>query len=183
MPIDYGRTTQHTVGGIRGLFVKVSFDGRFGNHRFAGQIRLIYLQRNSLEQRTVGRHFLARFQNDDIAHHHILAGYFLYVSVANYLDQRFFVDGVQQVELLVGIVFKEEADTRSQQNGGNDTDGFGVFVLDNRDYQRKQGCHQQYFYDRILKFLQIKFEKRRTFRRSQQVYSMRGAALAHFFIG
>ena len=37
--------------------------------------------------------------------------------------------------------FKEETDTRSQQDSGYDTDRFGVLIFDNGNNQRKDGCN------------------------------------------
>ena len=54
----------------------------------------------------------------------------MYLSVADDRYRSFFAHRIQQVELLVGIVFKIEADTGCQKDGEEDTDGFGVFVFD-----------------------------------------------------
>ena len=53
----------------------------------------------------------------------------MYLSVTDDCYRSFFAYRIQQVELLVGIVFKLEADTGCQKDGEEDTDGFGVFAF------------------------------------------------------
>ena len=36
---------------------------------------------------------------------------------------------IQQIKFFISIIFKEEADSGSQQYGGNNTDCFGIFIL------------------------------------------------------
>ena len=142
MAVDHRRTSQHAVGSIRSFFIEIGFDSCFRNYRLTGQVGFVDLQGNRLQQFAVGRYFFTGFQQYDIAYHYILAGYFLHVTVTYHLDQRLFVDGIQQVELLVGIVFEEETDTSSQQDSSYDTNGFGILVLDYRNDQREQGSYK-----------------------------------------
>ena len=183
MPVDYRCTAQHTIGSISGFFIEIGFHGSFGYHRLTCKIGFVYLQGNGFQQFTVSRDFLAGFQNNNIADHHILTGNFLYAPVTDNLYQCFLVHRIQQIELFIGIVFKKETDTRSQQDSSYDTDCFGILVLYYGDNQREESGHQQYSYYRVFKLFQIEFPQRRTLRGCQQVYTMLGTALPYFIVG
>ena len=169
--VHHGGAAQHAVGGVGGVLVEVGLDGGLADDGLARQVRFIDLQGDGLEQLSVGGHFFARLQHDDVAHNHILAGNLLHVSVADDLDFGLLVHLVQQVELLVGVVFKEESDARGQQDGGDDDD------------QREESGHQQHFDHRVLEFLQVEFPHRRAFGGRQQVDAVFGTALPHLFVG
>ena len=181
--VHHGGAAQHAVGGVGGVLVEVGFDGGLADDGFARQVRFVDLQGDGLEQLAVGGHLFARLQHDDVAHNHILAGNLLHVSVADDLDFRLLVHLVQQVELLVGVVFKEESDARGQQDGGDDAYGLGIFVLHDGDDQREEGGHEQHLDHRVLEFLQVEFPHGGTFGGRHQVDAVFGTAFPYLFVG
>jgi 3'-phosphoadenosine 5'-phosphosulfate sulfotransferase (PAPS reductase)/FAD synthetase len=46
--------------------------------------------------------------------HYVFTRDFLYASVSDHFYQSFFIDCIQQIELLAGIIFEEETDSGSQ---------------------------------------------------------------------
>ena len=129
MTIYNRSTTQYTIGSICSFFIKISFYSRLTNYRFTSQIRFIDLQRNSFQQFTVSRNFFSCFQNDDISYYHIFPGNLLHATITDNFHQSFLIDRIQQIKFFISIIFKEEADSGSQQYGGNNTDCFGIFIL------------------------------------------------------
>ena len=114
MSIHYCSATHHQIGGISRFFIKISFYSSFINNRFSGQIGFVHLQRNSFQQLSISGNFFTCFQNDDITYHYVFTRDFLYASVSDHFYQGFFIDCIQQIELLAGIIFEEETDSGSQ---------------------------------------------------------------------
>ena len=114
MSIHHCSATHHQIGGISRFFIKISFYSSFINNRFSGQIGFVHLQRNSFQQLSISGNFFTCFQNDDITYHYVFTRDFLYASVSDHFYQSFFIDCIQQIELLAGIIFEEETDSGSQ---------------------------------------------------------------------
>ncbi len=108
------------VGGISRLRIEIGLIGRLADDRLAGKGRLVDLQGDRLEQRTVGRHLLARFQDHDIADDHLFLGDLLDLAVADDLDHHVVVDRVEDIERLVGFHLEEEADAAGQHDREED---------------------------------------------------------------
>jgi len=178
-----GGSSHHAVGGVGGLVVEVGFVGGLVHHQFSGQARLVDLQRDGLHQLSVGRHFLAGVQYDDVAHDHVFSWNLVYFSVSDDGDGCFFSHLVEEVELLVGVVFKVESYARGEEDGEEYSDGFGILAFDDGDDEREYGSHQQDADDGVLEFLQVKFPYGRSFGWSQQVGSMLGTAFPYLFVG
>ena len=133
MPVSNGCTAHHAVRRISSFFVKVSFHGSLVYHQFSCQTRFIHLKRYGFQQDTVGWHFFTRVQNDDITYHHIFAGNLVYLPVSDNRNRSFFAHCIQQVELFVCIVFEIESDACSQKDSKENANGFGIFILNNRN--------------------------------------------------
>ena len=76
--------------------------------RFAGEGRLVDVERDSFEQLTVGGDLIAGVENHDVSDHYILAGNLHRVPVTDDLHRLVVVDLVEDGELLLGLVFEEE---------------------------------------------------------------------------
>ena len=85
MPVDYRCATQHAIGSVRSLFIKISFYNGFGNNRLTRKIGFVYLQGNGFQQLTVGRDLLTGFQNYNITDYHLLTGNLLYTPITDNL--------------------------------------------------------------------------------------------------
>ena len=118
----------------------------------------------------------------DIAYNNFLARDFLNLSVSTDGYRCFFTHGIQQVELLVGIVFKIKPDTSSQEDGEEDTDGFGIFAFDDGDDERKERCHQQDTDNGVIEFFEVEFPHGGSFGRGQKVPPIRFSAFLDLFV-
>ncbi len=147
-----GGPPHHAVRGIRGVCVEIGLVGCLVHHQFAGQARLVHLQRDSFDELSVGRDFLAGVQDDDVADDDVLAGYFVDFPAPQDGDGRFLAHLVQQVEFLVGVVFEVEADAGGQEDCEEDADGLGVLVFNDGDDEREDRSYQQDADDRVLEF-------------------------------
>ena len=120
MAIHDAGAAHDDVGGISRLRIEIGLIGRLADDRLAGKGRLVDLQGDRLEQRTVGRHLLARLQDHDIADDHLFLGDLLDLAVADDLDHHVVVDGVEDIERLVGFYLEEEADATGQHDREED---------------------------------------------------------------
>ena len=114
---------QCLIGGVGGFCVKFLGVGRLAHHRFAGQGRLIDLQRYGFDQSAVGWHLCTRTKDDDITHDDVALRHFGSNAVSHHLHGVFVAHCVQQVEGTIGFDFKPKSDTCSQDHGYKDTDG------------------------------------------------------------
>ena len=152
VPVGDGGSPHHAVRGIRGFLVEVGFVGRLVHHQLSGQARFVDLQRDGFDELSVGRDFLAGVQDDDVADHDVLAGYFVDFAVSDDGDGRLLTHLVEQVELLVGVVLEVEADAGGQEDGEEDADGLGVLVFGDGDDEREDCRYQQDADDGVLEF-------------------------------
>ena len=133
MTIGYSGTTHHLVRRISSLLIKMSLIGRFSNHQLARQRRFIYLQRHRLKQFTIGRNLFASIKDNDIPYHNFLAGNLANLSVTYHRNGNLFAHRIQQVELLISIIFKVKADACSQKYSKENTDSLSIFIFEYRD--------------------------------------------------
>ena len=136
---------------------------------------------------TVGRHLIAGFENHNVAHHHVFAGYRGYVSVAQYLHGHIVVHLVEHLEFLVGIHFHEE----THKSGKRDSDENAKRLKEHsgrlakshhliaRNAYGKHQSHEQYLDKRVVEFLYKLRPQRCLFGRSEQVCTIFDAALSH----
>ena len=133
MPVGNGCTAHHAVRGVGSFFVKVSFHCSLVYHQFSCQTRFIHLKRYGFQQDAIGRNLLTRIKDDYISHHYVLTGNLVHFPVTDDGDGRFLTHCIQQVKLLVRIVFEIESDACSQKDSKENANGFGIFILNNRN--------------------------------------------------
>ncbi len=85
--------------------------------RFAGEGRLVDVERHGLYQLAVSGHLVAGVEDDDVIHHDILAGYLHRVAVSDDLHRLVVVDLVEDGKFFLGLVFKEKRQARGQDDG------------------------------------------------------------------
>ena len=90
MAIGYGGATHHFVAWVSRFIIERGFVGGLVHHQFTCESRFVDLQGDGFQQSTVGRHFLAGVQNDNIANHHFLSWNFLNLSISTDGDGCFF---------------------------------------------------------------------------------------------
>ena len=178
-----GRAAQQPVRRIGRFGVEQRLIDKLVGLGFAREGRFIDLQRNGLDQLSVGRNRLAGFEAYQIADDHLAAGNFGHDAVAPHLDGLVVVDLIQPAEAPHGVPFEEKAHARGQQNGADDADGLGVVPLDEGHDQRERGGNKQNDDDRIAELLGKEFPGGVVARRSDDVLSMGGATGRRLFSG
>ena len=127
--VDNGGAAQHMIAGIGGVFFELF--GMYGlrGRGFAGEVGFVDLQRHGFEQFGVGGHFVAGFEQNDVAHDDLFLADFAHLSVADDAHGTVVVHLVEDVEFPGGIDFKPKGDAGSQENGAEDADGLVVFAV------------------------------------------------------
>ncbi len=95
--------------------------GRLAALRLARERRLVKHQIHCLQQLSVGRHLLARLEQNDIAHDHLTARHLMHIAVTNHLDGRIVIHLVEAAEGLLVLPLKDVAHTRGEQHSDGDT--------------------------------------------------------------
>ena len=93
---------------------------------------LVNLQVYRLHESAIRRHLVTSLDKDEVAHHHLAAGYLLHFSLAHHLDQLILAHLGEHTEAAGCITLEIEAYRRSQDDGGNDADGLHEVVLNKR---------------------------------------------------
>ena len=180
---DYRRAAHRMIRRIGSLGIEVSRVGRLVDLRFAGQRRLVDLQRDGFRQPSVGWYFLAALQDHRVADYDVALGYLGHVAVADDLDRRVVVGAVQHVEFFHRVVLEPEGDARGEEDCAEDTDRLGELVMDESYAERKQGGDQQDADHRIVELLEKEPPQRLAFGRGQHVGSVPLPALLDFGSG
>ena len=120
MTIHHRATTADIVGGIGGLLLEFRLVRRLATRRFTRQVRLIDPHGDGLYQASVGRHLVSRVEHYDIAHHHILALDALDFAATKHRHHLLIFSLVQDLELLVGALLKQETHRGGQHHRHED---------------------------------------------------------------
>ena len=170
----------------------------FRRQHLARQAAFVHLQVRGFYQLSVGRHFVARLHNDDIAYHHLPSWYLYHFLLqpsclsppSHHLHRLFLANLVQQVKAPGGIPFKVETHRRGQDDGCDDAHRLHEVLLHEGQHQRHHCCHQQDANHRVLVFFYIQTPHRLPLRRCQHVLAvllptrqhfLRRQSLSHFF--
>ena len=125
-----------------------------GNH-LTRQRRLVHLEVNGLKQTAVGRHFVTRLHDDDVAHHHLAPRNLMHTALAHHLHRLLLVHLREHIELLSGIALKIKPYGSGEENGYDDAYCLHEIVLHKSQNERNSGGNKQDADDRILIFLEI----------------------------
>ena len=149
----HGRAQGNVLCVCRRRFISGFYRLRHG--RLARKARLVNLQRHSLQEHAVGRHFIALAEYHYVAHYNVGARYFGYVSAADHLDGRLAAYGVELVETAGGVVLKIKGYACGKEYGTEDSYGLGILVLDYRHHERQAGCQQEYADNRVVELAEV----------------------------
>ena len=110
---------------------------RLGDHLLVGEHltcerALVNLQVYRLHETAIRRNLVTSLDKDEVAHHHLAAGYLLHLPLAHHLHQLILAHLGEHTEAAGCIALKIEAYRRSQDDGGNDADGLHEVVLNKR---------------------------------------------------
>ena len=188
--------SQHYVGGICGFIVFAVHGGGtrdglitvVGRHifiynGFTGKGRLVYLQVDSLDEPSVGRHLITNFQHHHIAHDNVTAGNLAHTPVAHHLHRLLLTDGSEHVKLSCGITLKIKTYARGKEDGKEDAYRLDKLALNKGKPQRHHRRHKKDAYDGIVEFFQIQPPQRCLRRRGEHVVAMFAAAFCGFRLG
>ena len=172
-----GASAQQQVHGIGGFMARNACFVRLPRRRLAGERTLVDGEGETLDYGTVGWHFLAGFQNHDVAYHDIATSHLRDMTRAQDLDHSAVVALVEQTELLVGIDFYQKAHQRGQHDSQKDAQGLKEYrgahvqpkILINRQTHRKRQCHKQNLDERVIKLLYELPPQRLTSRRGDYI--------------
>ena len=153
-----------------------------GDDGLTGERRLVNLEVGRLYQGTVGRNFVADFDNNDVADDNVLTRHLDHLAVAAHLDGRLLAQRRKHVELLCGVHLEPEAYRCGKHDGKDDADSLDKITVDGCQRERNDSCDKQDFNDRVLVFLKIEFPKGSPLGRSKRVLAMLLAALNYFVI-
>ncbi len=192
MPFHDLGTAHNPIGRESGILVKESRVGRLGAHGLTRQRRLVDLERNSLDQLSVGGNLLTGGNDNYITHNDVLLGHLSSVAVANHLDGLIVINLVEDCKLLVGPCFKVEGKPGGKEYGDENAKrlkehrsvGIGqcVILVARNAYRERTGNKKDY-YQRVLEFLEKSHEHRSLFGRSKYIYTMLTPAFQNLSIG
>ena len=119
--IDDRGATADVIGGIGSLMIELLFPNGLLCHRLASQRRLVDLQGYGLNQGAIGGDFVAWVDKHHVAYHHILSLDSCDMPVAHHRHLFLVFRLVQDVELMVGAQFEDEAHRGCQHHCDKDT--------------------------------------------------------------
>ena len=134
------------------------------------------------DQLNVSRYLITCREDYEVAHDQLVFGNLDHHSVAAYLHRFEVLVVFHRIELLFRAVLLPEAYTCGQKDGEDDANRLGEITLLDADSEGNCCRNKQYYDDRILKFLQIKFPPWGVGRWGQKVWTMFLSALQYFLI-
>ena len=103
--------------GSRGIFLHGS--------RFAGELRFVHQQSDRFDERAIGGHLLADFDEDAVADHDFAAGNECITAVAEHFHRHVVAGGVEHFEFAGGPALVPERQERREKDRCDDADAFG----------------------------------------------------------
>lgn len=137
------------------LGIEVSRVGRLVDLRFAGQRRLVDLQRDGLRQPSVGGHFSPLCRDHRVADYDVALGHLGHVATS-----RTTLTGVSSLvlfstsKIFIASYSNQKATPVAEEDCAEDTDRLGELVVDESYAERKQGGDQQDADHRIVELLE-----------------------------
>ena len=155
--VHHHRAAKHLVYGVCTFvfFAAISAPDSLFRYRFSRKRRLIHLQVDSFQQLSVSRNLVTCLYQYNIADHYFTAWNLYYMTVSSHLHRLFLADRGKHVELLGGILFKDETYCRGKEYCNKDTDCFYKVVFYKCQYQRNDSRNKQYLNYRVFVFLKI----------------------------
>ena len=179
------RSTQDTVGGISGLWVKVSHVSALMADGLTRERRLIDVKPDAVEQVAVGGNLSAGIEHDDVADHDVALRHLTGLAATDDLHGLIVIDLIEDGKLLLGIVLEPEGEARGKQDGDEDADRLKehgrrlaetvIFIEGNADGQ--QARNQQDDDERVLKLLQEFLPQGFFLGRGKDIGAMQASAL------
>ena len=99
------------VGGMVFIYHMLCHD------RLACERTLVTLQVGGLDQSRVGRNLIARLNNNDITHHHVMTGNLCHIAVASHLHGLLLAEGCEGVKLTRSVHLKHETHGCGYEDG------------------------------------------------------------------
>ena len=154
-------------------------DHMLRHDRLTCERTLVTLQVGGLDQSRVGRNLIARLNNNDIAHNHVMTGNLCHIAVASHLHRLLLAEGCEGVKLTRGVHLKHEAHGCGYEDGEEYAQGLDKLAVYERQSQRHECRHDKNLYYRVVIFFNVEFPQRCSLRRREHIFSMLCAALLH----